>query len=144
MSINSFHPLIPFQPIVAPFFRTPISLNTAPRLLIQSIATNITTILLLPSRQHRPTTDHFPTSLWLETRVQLTGNNLLGQPTERTDYSEYSFVYPMHHCSPRSCCCPSSFRTLISLQLMPFLNSTESILLLPLSPRINFYSLSVG
>ena len=52
MSINtSFHPLILFQLIVAPLFRAPISLSTAPRLLIQSIATNITTILLLPNRQ---------------------------------------------------------------------------------------------
>ena len=37
--------------IVVHFFRAPISLSTAPRLLIQSTATNITKILLLPNRQ---------------------------------------------------------------------------------------------
>ena len=47
MRINtSFDPPIPFQPIVAPFSRTALSFNTAPRLLIQSKATNTATILL--------------------------------------------------------------------------------------------------
>ena len=31
-------------------------------------------------------------SLWLKTRLQLMGNYLLGRPTQRTDYSEHSFV----------------------------------------------------
>ena len=57
---------------------------------------------------------------------------------------EYGFVDPMHHGSPRNCCCPSSFRTLISLDLMFFLYSTESILPFPLSHKINFCSFSVG
>ena len=108
------------------------------------------------SRQHRndffcfqtdrncSTTDKIPTSLLLKTRVQHMGNYLLGQSTERTDYSEYRFVYPMHHGSPRSGNCPSSLRTLNSLELLPFLNSTQSVLPFPLNPQINFCSLSVG
>ena len=82
------------------------------------------------------TTDQLPTSLWLETRVQLLANYPLGQPTERTDYSESSFVYPMHHGSPRSCCCLSSFRTLISLDAFFKLYPVPPSF--PLSPKSNF------
>ena len=44
-------PAYSFPTDCTPFFRAPISLSIAPRLLIQSIATNITTTLLFRNRQ---------------------------------------------------------------------------------------------
>ena len=43
-------PAYSFPTACTPFFRPQISFSTVPRLLIQSITTNITTILLLPNR----------------------------------------------------------------------------------------------
>ena len=60
---HKLSPPLPFQPIVAPFFRAPIGFNTAPRLSIQSTAANITTIFCFQTDSNYSATYIFPISL---------------------------------------------------------------------------------
>ena len=80
---SSFHPPISFQPIVAPFFGNPISLKTAPRLLIQSIAANTAAILLLPNRQQILGHGSVPDFAMAQNRIPTHGKVSFGTTIEK-------------------------------------------------------------
>ena len=95
MWINtSFHLPIPFQPMVALYFRAPISLNPAPRPPIQSIATKIAKIIFLPYRQQlsdHGSIPHFATAwnqIWTHENLSFGTTN------------EKNWLFRIHLCHP--------------------------------------------
>ena len=143
MSINtSFHPLIPFQLTVPPFFRAPISLSTAPRLLIQYITTNIATTLLFRNRQQLSDHGSTPNFAMAWNPSSTLGKLSIGTTNGKNWLFRIQLCLPNASRFPRSCCCLSSFRTLISLDAFFKLYPVPPSF--PLSPQIKFCSFSVG